>query len=132
MTICTLVMTFVTCMIDPSTTVSPAEAARILAPNQFVAYPEHPMEAQSYSTGATNPLPGPWAFPEPAPRLRLDGSNIYDSQWVAPYYLRPSWQRLYGNLYGYGYGSGYGITPREPRLPQQPHRGDGRGRGRVR
>lgn len=71
-----------------TSTVTPAEAAAILAPRQFVYVPERlpPMVTLSPSGPTTGPF-GEFA-PFPPPR-RLDGSLWTDPPWVSAAFLPP-------------------------------------------
>ncbi len=101
MTTCTLIITGIICTIDPTTKPTPAEAAKILAPNQFVSYPETPYGIQSFSTGSIGPTPGPWTFP--SPRQRLDGSLMNEPQWFSQVYIGHGYRGVYrGSNHGGG------------------------------
>jgi hypothetical protein len=60
MTICTIVLTVVSCTVDPSTKLSPADAAKLLAPHQFVY-----VEPATGPTVTYIPYTPPNAYPIP-------------------------------------------------------------------
>ena len=70
-----------------STRVTPAEAAAILAPHQFVWQPTLPAEPRVLGL-FSSPTGGPFGeFPEFSPARRLDGTLLSDPQWGVTTYL---------------------------------------------
>src|SRR5688572_5097111 len=82
----------VSCLVDPATRPTPAEAARILEPYQFVyAEPRPPMGPSVIIVGSS-PADGPFGpFADSPPARRLDGSSFSAPPWqVTAYVGRPS------------------------------------------
>ena len=73
---------------------SPAEAARILTASvpPFVYVPPSPRQLGPFfaSIASTRPTAGPWAWPEPSPARRLDGTLLTDPPTI---YGLPPWYR---------------------------------------
>jgi hypothetical protein len=80
---------------------SPAEAAAILAPNQFQFLPALPPGPRVLGL-LSSPTGGPFGeFPEFSPARRLDGTLLSDPQWgVTTWIPYGGWGPGYGGTYG--------------------------------
>ena len=89
-------------------TVTPAEAAALLAPHQFVYVAPRPAEPQVVLL-ASSPTAGPFGELTPlSPSRRLDGSSYQDPPWES---LDYSWRRQRsGRNSGSRHGSGRGFV----------------------
>ena len=86
MTSCIGAALIIRCVLDPTPRPSPAEAAAILAPYQFVAPP--PVgPGPTFVILRSSPTVGPWAFPPPFPPRRLDGTPLSQRPWTMRAYV---------------------------------------------
>jgi hypothetical protein len=89
---CTIVGALVvSCLVDPATRPTPAEAARILEPYQFVYVEPAPPMGPTVVIFGSNPTDGPFGpFPALPQAPRLDGSMLSAPPWhVTAYGSRP-------------------------------------------
>ncbi len=82
---CTIIGALVvSCLVDPATRPTPAEAARILEPNQFVYVEPAPPMGPTVVIFGSSPADGPFgAFPAFPSARRLDGSLFSAPPWRA-------------------------------------------------
>lgn len=74
----------------PASTVTPAEAAAILAPYQFVYVAPAPRWGPTFVVLKSNPADGPFgAFHPFAPGRRLDGTPLSEPPWSMTAYIGP-------------------------------------------
>lgn len=122
MTTCVVVGAIVvSCVVDPATRPSPAEAAAILAPYQFVAPP--PIGGgPTFAILASSPTAGPFGEFRPfSPARRLDGTLLSQRPWIMRAYVgrRPGerfeqGQHLPPAFVGTGRGIGASAGPPGP------------------
>jgi hypothetical protein len=100
-----------------STRVTPAEAAAILAPHQFVWRPTLPTEPPVLGL-FSSPTGGPFGkFPEFSPARRLDGTLLSVPQWgVTTYFPYGGWRGSHdrGTVVG---GTSHRSGDRRPTAP---------------
>ena len=81
----------VSCLVDPATRPTPAEAARILEPYQFVYVEPAPPMGPTVIIVGSSPTEGPFGpFPAFPPARRLDGSLLSVPPWNVTTYARLS------------------------------------------
>jgi hypothetical protein len=90
---CTIVGAIVvSCLVDPATRPTPAEAARILAPYQFVYVEPAPPMGPTVVIIGSSPADGPFGpFPALPPAQRLDGSLLSSPPWRSTTYIGPQY-----------------------------------------
>jgi len=89
---CTIVgAVVVSCLVNPATRLTPAEAARILEPRQFVYVEPAPPMGPTVVIFGSSPTDGPFGpFPAFPAAKRLDGSLLSAPPWhVTAYAGRP-------------------------------------------
>ena len=84
-TFCTLVLTAIVCTVAPDMKLTPAQAAAILAPHQFVATPQYPREPFIY-VSQSSVTAGPYGE---LPHLYFYGAHYYTSSWPYALSARP-------------------------------------------
>ncbi len=103
---------------------TPAEAAAILAPHQFVWQPALPLAPRVIGV-PSSVTAGPFGeFPEFSPARRLDGTLLSDPAWgVTTWIPYGGWGGGYGGNYGRGGASRGHRSPRASSSPRAPARG---------
>jgi hypothetical protein len=104
MNTCTIIGLVVNCLINPATRLTPAEAAAILAPNQYVYVEPAPRWGPTVVLAGSSPTAGPFGEFKPfSPRRRLDGSLTTDPPWRSTVYLgHPTFPRRIDNAHAPG------------------------------